>query len=165
MPAAIFTPAQEKQIRQQVRKGADLPGLLAFVEKKGWEVSRAKLGQLLKDERSRMRDGAGAVRQAPATLEEVAELVMELQARIDSVQAQVQATVTGLISLPKIKLSDALTAAVTAAHTRLADPQLDPNAAAKIMGEMKGLAEAIARAREMERDWGDDDIDEDLSIE
>lgn len=158
MPAPVLSPPQERQVRAQVRKGADLPALQAFVEKKGWKVGRAKLGQLLKAERDAMAEGVPAATPArPATVEELAEVVAELQAKIVSLTARQEA----FLNLPKVKLSEAANAAVHVAQSLLADPNVDARAKAQIMAQLPDLIDAARKALEAEMQGN---ADEELGV-
>lgn len=150
---AVLTKKQEQEVGARVRAGADLPALVAFARAKGWKVSRAKLGQLLKAHRD-LVDQITASLPKPAAPEELAELVAQLQAEVASLRGRLD----GLLHIPRVKLTDVANATVDIARQMLADPKVDASAKAKVMAQMPDLIDSARKAAEAERDSGNEDL-------
>ena len=153
----ILSPAQEKKLRAHIHIGADLRSLQAYAEKLKIKASRALLGQLFKSERDLMATEITRERSAnppsldgddlPIWAEEIKRELASLRGRLDV-----------LMTMPKVKLSDAATGAVYIAQTMMGDPTLDPNVKAKIMAQLPDLIESASKALESERGGGDDEL-------
>lgn len=157
-PPALVA-AQEKQLRARVKAGADLPGLQAFAEKKEWKVSRTVLAELLKDERGRLAEGLSKPAGPPGSPEELADVVADMRQEIAGLRARLD----GLLTLPKVKLSEAANAAVHVAQGLLSLPnsEVDARAKAAIMAQLPDLIDAARKALEAEQQGN---ADEDLGI-
>ena len=155
MPKApALSKTQQQELRRKVRAGADLPTLQAHAKARGWTVSRATLGALLKAERDRMAEAPAPA--APPAPGELADQVAELRRTVVALQARLD----GMLSLPKVKLSEAANAAVDVARQLLASPDVDARAKAAIMAQLPDLIDSAVRAQELEQGAGDEDLGE-----
>lgn len=149
----VLNSVQRAALVEKIRRGANLPALVAHAKQAGWRVSRTTLAELLKHTRQAQQaqaapPGAPAAPQDPtAALEALRGEVALLAARLTALETQ---------GLPRLTLTEVSTQAVQVAVRKAQDPTLDPAIQVKWVAELPALMAEARRVREAEGEEGDD---------
>lgn len=149
-PQAL-TPAQKRQLSAQIRRGADLPALVAYAKKNQIAVSRTILGELLKATREQIAEAAAPSLPDPS---ELPALVVALQAEAKFLRGRLERLESA--GVPRMSLLEVATLAVQVAMKKAEDPGVEPGVQVKWIGELPALMAEARRVRDAEEEINDD---------
>lgn len=146
--------AQRSALVDKIRRGANLPALVAHAKQAGWRVSRTTLAELLKHTRQQAQQAQAAPPGAPAAPQDPATALEALRGEVALLAARLTALETQ--GLPRLTLTEVSTQAVQVAVRKAQDPTLDPAIQVKWVAELPALMAEARRVREAEGEEGDD---------